>query len=128
MGLDMCLYSYNHDRKREYKDREYWIEWRKANAIHAWFVSEIQGGIDEWNEYPVPVEKLVELMELCVAAYDSNWLASSNLMPTMVGPFFGSTEYDAHYYEELRYTIFHLKRLLGSPASKRVQFYYQASW
>lgn len=128
MGLDMYLYSYKDDGKREYKDREYWIDWRKANAIHGWFVSEIQGGVDEWKEYPVPVEKLVELMELCVAAYDSNWLVSSKLMPTIVGPFFGSTEYDNYYYGELRYTIFHLERLLGSPKSKRVQFYYQASW
>ena len=128
MGLDMYLYSYKDDGKREYKDREYWMDWRKANAIHGWFVSEIQGGIDEWKEYPVPLEKLIELMELCVAANDSNWLASSKLMPTVIGPFFGSTEYDDHYYGELKYTIFRLKWLLGSPKSKRVHFYYQASW
>ena len=49
MGLDMVLYSFKEAEKREYKDREYWIEWRKANAIHGWFVTEIQGGVDEWG-------------------------------------------------------------------------------
>lgn len=128
MGLDMYLYSYKDVEKRAYKDREYWLEWRKANAIHWWFVSEIQGDVDEGDEYPVPRKKLVELMELCAAAYDSGWMESSKLMPTMPGPFFGSTEYDNHYYWELRNTAAQLKMLLGSPKSERVHFYYQASW
>lgn len=128
MGLDMYLYSYKEIEKREYKDREYWIDWRKANAIHGWFVSEIQGGVDEWNEYPVPREKLVELLELCVAAHNSGWMEAIKLMPTMSGPFFGSTDYDDHYYWELKNTIKQLAWLLDSPKSKRVHFYYQASW
>ena len=128
MGLDMYLYSYKEAEKKECKDREYWMEWRKANAIHWWFVSEIQGGVDEGAEYLVPLEKLVELMELCTAAHNSEWMESSTLMPTMPGPFFGSTEYDDHYYWVLKNTISQLKWMLGSPKSKRVQFYYQASW
>ncbi|TAA72829.1 hypothetical protein [Planococcus salinarum] len=128
MGLDMYLYSYQEVEKREYKDREHWIDWRKANAIHGWFVTEIQGGIDEWGEYPVSREKLMELLELCTAAHDSDWLEASKLLPTMPGPFFGSTEYDDHYYWELRNTISQLEWLLSSPKSKRVHFYYQACW
>ena len=128
MGLDMYLYSYKDAEKRGYKDRNYWLEWRKANAIHWWFVSEIQGGVDEWSEYPVPREKLVELMELCVEAHDSKRMKSSTLMPTMEGSFFGSTDYDDHYFWELRNTISQLEWLLASPKSKKVHFYYQASW
>src|SRR5690606_34021089 len=59
MGLDMFLYSYEETEKKDDKKRVHWIEWRKANAIHWWFVSQIQGGVDEGDEYPVPREKLV---------------------------------------------------------------------
>lgn len=49
-------------------------------------------------EYLVPLEKLLELMELCTAAHNSEWIESSTLLPTMPGPFFGSIDYDEHYY------------------------------
>lgn len=39
--------------------------WRKANAIHAWFVDNVQDGIDECEESPVSREKLNELLSLC---------------------------------------------------------------
>lgn len=128
MGLDMFLYSYEDTEKKDDKKRVHWIEWRKANAIHWWFVSQIQGGVDEGDEYPVPREKLVELLELCVAAHGSDWVESSKLMPTMPGPFFGSTAYDDHYYWELGNTISKLEWLLSSPKSERVHFYYHAWW
>lgn len=40
--------------------------WRKANQIHAWFVDECQGGVDECQlSDPIPREKLLELRNLC---------------------------------------------------------------
>ena len=80
------------------------------------------------GEYSVPREKLLELLELCTAAHNGDWMEASKLLPTMPGPFFGSTEYVDHYYWELRNTVVQLEWLLGSPKSKRVHFYYQASW
>jgi len=50
MLLDNYLYSYKEGDKRAKKDGEYWHQWRKANAIHLGFVSEIQEGVDEWYE------------------------------------------------------------------------------
>jgi hypothetical protein len=40
--------------------------WRKANAIHQWFVDNCMGGVDEcvWSE-PIPRSKLRELKQLC---------------------------------------------------------------
>lgn len=128
MGLDMYLYSYHGMEKREYKDREYWLEWRKANAIHGWFVTEIQGGIDDWGEYPVPREKLVELRELCLHARSSDWFEAEKHLPPMPGPFFGSLDYDELYYGALEYTAAQLKILLDMKESSEVFFYYQASW
>lgn len=42
--------------------------WRKANAIHGWFVRECGGGVDECQAIYVPREKLLELKNLCLAA------------------------------------------------------------
>lgn len=39
--------------------------WRKANAIHAWFVKNCQEGVDECQEVCVSKEKLQELHDLC---------------------------------------------------------------
>ena len=39
--------------------------WRKANHIHAWFVENVQDGIDNCASYYVSDEKLEELLGLC---------------------------------------------------------------
>lgn len=39
--------------------------WRKANAIHNWFVRKVQGGEDDCGHYYVSRERLVELADLC---------------------------------------------------------------
>lgn len=39
--------------------------WRKANAIHAWFVRECGGGVDDCRPVYVEREKLTELAALC---------------------------------------------------------------
>ena len=41
------------------------IYWRKANAIHKWFVENVQEGVDDCGEYEVTVEQLTELRDLC---------------------------------------------------------------
>lgn len=39
--------------------------WRKANAIHSWFVGNVQGGCDDCKSYRVEPEQLVELLKTC---------------------------------------------------------------
>lgn len=39
--------------------------WRKANAIHKWFVEWVQDGEDNCGEYLVTVEQLSTLVSLC---------------------------------------------------------------
>jgi len=39
--------------------------WRKANAIHDWFVQNVQDGRDECQEAWVSREQLQELIEIC---------------------------------------------------------------
>src|SRR6187401_2153229 len=42
--------------------------WRKSNQIHNWFVTNVQGGVDECQESHVPREKLEELLAICEEA------------------------------------------------------------
>lgn len=39
--------------------------WRKANQVHAWFVDNVQNGVDDCDSYVVTAEKLEELLEIC---------------------------------------------------------------
>lgn len=39
--------------------------WRKENAIHNWFVNNIQNGIDDCRMYEVKKEQLEELLKTC---------------------------------------------------------------
>ena len=42
--------------------------WRKANAIHKWFVGNCQGGVDDCRDAEVSREQLAELVQLCKTA------------------------------------------------------------
>jgi hypothetical protein len=42
--------------------------WRKANAVHGWFVRECADGVDECQEIPVSKIKLLELQAHCLIA------------------------------------------------------------
>ena len=42
--------------------------WRKANAVHGWFVRECANGVDECQEIPVSKIKLLELQAQCLIA------------------------------------------------------------
>ena len=39
--------------------------WRKANAIHDWFVQNVQSGVDDCNEYDVSKEDIRKLIGCC---------------------------------------------------------------
>jgi hypothetical protein len=98
--------------------------WRKANAIHGWFVEKCQGGRDECQETYVPREKLVELRDLCKSIIDNP--NTTGLEPTQ-GFFFGSYEKDEWYYQDLKNTVEGITNALSLPEHK-YEFYYQSSW
>lgn len=99
--------------------------WRKANAIHGWFVDNCQEGDDDCREYYVEREQLEELKELCQSVLDGDEDAQDQLEPT-AGFFFGDTEKNEWYFDELRNTIQGLDKVLSLPNS--YEFYYRASW
>lgn len=101
--------------------------WRKANAIHAWFVDKCQGGVDECQETYISREQLQELLDTCNKILEEPALADE-LLPCRNGFFFGSTEYDEYYLQDLEYTVSRLERILKDPALTKMEFYYQSSW
>ena len=102
--------------------------WRKANAIHQWFVDNVQDGIDECQKAYVSREQLVELLELCKQII-ANPKKGKTLLPTASGFFFGSTDYDQYYLDDIQLTVDRLNKVLTDPAlNNGVDFYYQSSW
>ena len=104
--------------------------WRKANAIHRWFVNNIQDGVDECQESYVPVEKLYELRDICSAVIADPTQAET-LLPTQNGFFFGCNEYDEFYWDDVKRTLNWLNDFLLKDAVKALEgwdFYYRASW
>lgn len=176
MGLDMYLnkktylgWNYEHNRKSALPDLlEFDINaerityvyeqvgyWRKANAIHNWFVVNIMNNEDKCEEFYVSPDKIRTLLDTCNnvletaklekglincgyqykdgirTAITEEGLVISNaeeiaeLLPTTEGFFFGSTDYDRYYLEDIKYTKELLEEVLKD---ERGDYYYEASW
>ena len=152
MGLDMYLYKKTYIRTDEFyksevrnevivktggeidkkinpKKVKYVVEevgyWRKANQIHNWFVTNVQNGTDDCASYWVSREKLEELLDLCRKISEDNSLAES-LLPSASGFFFGGTEYDDWYFDNINSTIEIIEDCLSDEGAD--SFEYSSSW
>jgi hypothetical protein len=125
-GLDMKDLPQSHGPSGYIKfDVAYW---RKANAIHRWFVHNVQSGEDKCEEHEVSRSQLQELVELCkkVKAEPST---ASTLLPTQSGFFFGGTGYDSDYIADLDNTIIQIEGILANPKfNQDWSFMYRSSW
>jgi hypothetical protein len=102
-------------------------QWRKANAIHKWFVDNVQGGRDNCAEYLVETEQLEELLEL-VNEVLRNRDKADDLLPTHNGFFFGSLIYDEGYFDDLIQTKAIIENVLSIEDFNRYDIYYSSSW
>jgi hypothetical protein len=130
--------------------------WRKANAIHQWFVKNVQNGVDDCGSYYVEREQLIALRAECekiIAAIrvddgqvhvGTTWDAAgqhenyrhgqvivnpdvaASTLPTTSGFFFGSTDYDEGYIADLHDTVTQINRALN--LNDDWSFEYEASW
>lgn len=103
------------------------VYWRKANAIHQWFVDNCGKGIDECQRIYVQRKDLEDLRDLVKDVLIHRDKAQVAL-PPQSGFFFGSTEIDEWYWEDLEYTAKELDRVLMNTFEQDVDFFYQASW
>lgn len=100
--------------------------WRKANAIHRWFVEKVQDGDDDCGTYYVSNDQLRELFVQVTAALNSP--NPEKLLPTQAGFFFGNTEYNEDYKEDLKSTKEVIGKFIDSPDAERFSVYYHSSW
>jgi len=99
--------------------------WRKAHAIHAWFVSEVQDGQDDCKRYYVDQDKLIELRGICqtlLLAKDPMKAAASALGTLPPEPGFGAE----YFREDIEETITQIDRVLT--LGDGFSIYYEASW
>lgn len=99
--------------------------WRKANAVHQWFVDNCQNGEDDCRETWVGRERLEQLREVCMQVLADHSKADE-LLPTASGFFFGSTEYDEWYFSDVKETVDIIDNALAMP--DEWDFYYHSSW
>ncbi len=103
--------------------------WRKANAIHKWFVDNIQDGVDECQNAYCPRESLIALRTLCEHLLVKKDEAEAHeLLPSASGFFFGSTDYGQYYWDDVEDTVKQLDKILDNPKLARAEFAYQSSW
>lgn len=139
MGLDMYLekrtYVKNWDFQKPEERHEITVKkggeiveevgyWRKANAVHAWFVENVQDGRDECQTSYVDGGSLRKLLELVNQVLADHSLAPE-LLPTKSGFFFGGTNYDEWYFKDLEDTKVILEAALADDSG---DYYYHASW
>lgn len=102
--------------------------WRKANAIHNWFVENVQDGVDNCGNYYVSMEKLKDLLVLVKKVLKDKKKAEE-LLPTQSGFFFGETAYNEWYFEGLEYTKKMLEELFNNEKLyEGLDFEYSSSW
>jgi len=104
--------------------------WRKANAIHKWFVDNCQDGEDDCRETYVSEEQLTALLNVCKQV-KANHKLSESLLPPSAGFFFGGTEIDEGYFEDLDDTIKIIEDLLSEKGDKDYldfEVFYRSSW
>lgn len=108
--------------------------WRKANAIHQWFVTNVQGGEDDCRPHHLgagQLEELIAVIEKILAAPEAGGVRDAKameLLPPTSGFFFGGVELDEWYYKDLQRTRRALKRVLANAAKDWPVFVYQSSW
>lgn len=99
--------------------------WRKANHIHQWFVDNAQDGHDDCRDSYISVKQLDELYAVCEKIVADPSLGEE-LLPTRSGFFFGSTDYDEYYLEDIRYTMEVIEK--ARTIAGEYSFYYSSSW
>ena len=136
MGLDMYLYGATQKIEVEPLKIKITLEevayWRKQNAIHNWFVKNVQYDVDKCALYSVSKKHLKKLLVECKKVLENPTFENAmRFLPTVDGFFFGGTDlsqdYEMEYYlDGLKYTVKTIRELLKD--EKFEYYYYQSSW
>ena len=123
MGLDQFLYRsrINNLGEHEYEQIYYW---RKENQINHFFETRIDGGVINCEMHEVTKQDLIDLVDLCkyVIKHPEE---GPNVLPTMEGFIFGSTDYGDWYLESCASTIENLEKIIENDYNDE---YYYSVW
>jgi hypothetical protein len=118
MGLDMYLYE------KQVHEVAYW---RKANAIHGWIINNT-GAVDDCTPIHLTKMDIVQLRDDCQKVIDEGTLETAlELLPPASGFFFGSTEVDDWYWQDIKDTLEKLNTVIDESVDDAM-FEYLASW
>jgi hypothetical protein len=117
MGLDMYIQD---------DDGNEVAYWRKFNALHKWFVDNVQDGIDECQRSRRLTKDDFENVLYVLKAIRKNPKTAPEMMPTSSGFFFGDTTYDNYFMEDVKHAIKTFELLCERV--ERDNLYYQSSW
>ena len=101
--------------------------WRKVNSVHNWFVEKCQDGIDECQLTEVSREDLEELLEICYKVVHKT-SAPKDVLPPSSGFFFGSSNIDSYYMDDIKKTVSILERAIVKTDWDKEIVFYQSSW
>lgn len=123
MGLDMYVEKVN---RKNSQIREELMYWRKFNALHNWFVQNVQGGVDDCEMYQFNKEHIIKLVDCLKETLETK---NSDKFQPVGGFFFGSTEVDEYYWEEVKRTLNKFEDLLQYfDWDGEWELCYQSSW
>lgn len=120
MGLDAWLFASNtkdENDEPERTDENTLAYWRKANQVHSYFIRTCHPNHiedDGWGNVLVGSEVLPDLYERCRQIVTEPHRAPE-LLPTTEGFFFGSTNYDEFYMQDIKETIAVLEAVRDQP-------------
>lgn len=111
MGLDQWI-KYTDENGKEEE-----IYFRKVNFLRKFFEETTDlNEEDNYKEVEVPKEALQELKDRCKKVIANNDLADE-ILPTVSGFFFGSTNYDEWYFEDVSYVLEEISPILKGDCS-----------
>ena len=124
-------YIYDRNFKSAETEIRYQIGYfRKFNALHSYIVKTFANGVDDCQDiilYKEDVEQIKKVLDEVLNAHQQVEKAKE-LLPTQSGFFFGGTDYDEFYFEDVKDAANLMQSFLGNFDFDKYQLVYQASW
>ena len=124
-------YIYDRNFKSVQTETSYQIGYfRKFNALHSYIVEKFANGIDNCQDiylYKEDVEQIKKVLDDVLNAHQQVEKAKE-LLPTQSGFFFGGTDYDEFYFEDVKDAADLMQNLLDNFDFENYQLVYLASW
>ena len=123
-------YIYDRNFKSVQTETSYQIGYfRKFNALHSYIVKTFADGIDNCQDiylYKEDVEQIKKILDDVLEANTEE--KAKELLPPQSGFFFGGTDYDEYYFEDVKDAADLMQNILDNFDFENYQLVYEASW